>query len=209
MAHSNKNGTDYQRQSRVEVGEFGKWRILAERIVYRRGLLPDYTLEQLQEKFIEYVEFYSQTRAVYLQKTRQKKGGSGSEVGAERVERLSPMTEWSFCVWIGKDRGWLATRINEMKQMEHKNDYENAYLDFLLQLRTFLNSQLLEGAIVGEYTPNIVASLLHIKNQIDVTSNGKTTGNGAPVINIVADTATREDYQRQAEEQMADADTEE
>lgn len=171
----------------------GKWRYLAERIVNKPGKPRQYSLEQLKEEFVKYVEYYSEARTTYQQKSKQKKGGSGNEVQAERVERVSPMTEWSFCLWIGKDRSWLTTTILDLQDRDTNFPGDAEYLEFLLALRTFLNSQLLEGAILGEYTPVIISSLLGLKKSVDVTSDNKAIG--APVINIVADTATREQYQ--------------
>lgn len=166
-----------------------KWSILAARLARRSGVPPKFTLEQLKEEFIKYVKFFAEQQQSYTQKSRQKRGGSGDEMQAERVERVSPMTEWSFCVWIGMDRRWLSNTIYDYKQKENRTVDDDEYLDFLERLRTFLNSQLLEGAILGEYTPTIVASLLGLKREIDVTSDGKSA---APVINLVTDNRTRE-----------------
>lgn len=184
----------------------GKWRYLAERIVNKPGKPRQYTLEQLKEEFVKYVEYYSEARTTYQQKSKQKKGGSGNEVQAERVERVSPMTEWSFCLWIGKDRSWLTTTILDLQDRDTNFPGDAEYLEFLLALRTFLNSQLLEGAILGEYTPVIISSLLGLKKSVDVTSDNKAIG--APVINIVADTATREQYQAEIDAESAETDEE-
>lgn len=170
----------------------GKWRYLAERIVMKPGRPRQYTLAQLKEEFVKYVDYYSEARTTYQMKSRQKKGGSGNEVQAERTERVSPMTEWSFCLWIGKDRSWLATTILDIQDKENPSQEDKEYLEFLQALRTFLNSQLLEGAILGEYTPVIISSLLGLKKNVDITTDNKPIE--APVINIVPDTATREQY---------------
>lgn len=185
----------------------GKWRYLAERIVNKPGKPRQYTLAQLKEEFVKYVDYYSDAKTTYQMKSRQKKGGSGNEVQAERTERVSPMTEWSFCLWIGKDRSWLATTILDIQDRDNPTPEDVEYLEFLQALRTFLNSQLLEGAILGEYTPVIISSLLGLKKNVDITTDNKPLD--APVINIVPDTTTREQYAQQNVPDDEDAETEE
>lgn len=178
-----------------------KWVYLAERIIKSPGRRRRYSLEELKAEFKAYVDYYRDNTTTYMQKSRQKKGGTGSEVQAERVERKSPMTEISFCVWLGYDEKWLPNTILDLEDKEHPSEEDKKYLEFLHEVRAFLRSHLLDGAIVAEYNYNVIAALLGLKKNVDVTTDNKALG--APVINLVPDTMTREQYQSNPNEVAA------
>lgn len=191
MSEKNKNID----KSEKTLSKADKWMILAERLIRNKPGTPrKYDYDTLLKEFHEYVDFYRQHKTVYQQKSKQRKGGSGDEVQAERVERYSPMTELSFCAWLGVDKLWLSKAVCNLEKRKDTLSPEDAkYLELLHALRTYLNTQLLEGAVVGEYTPSVVISLLGLKKQFDVTTAGQSLN--APVINIIPDTATREQYE--------------
>lgn len=180
-----------------------KWQVLAQRVL-AYGRKPQgkrsIPLEQLRQLFEEFVNYYVEHPVSLTQRTRQKqktsKGKSAKEADVElygdRVDRAAPMTEYAFCAWIGKSASWFPQTIADLKAKTDPSDDDKEYLAFMLRMQTFFRAQLLEGAIIGEYTPNVVASILGLKNAIDVTSDGKATA--APVINILEDKKTREDY---------------
>lgn len=173
-----------------------KWQVLAERIT-NRGAKRQYTLQQLKDEFISFVNYYVENPSSFVQRTKKKQKGADKskaeyEFYGDRVDRVAPMTEYAFCLWIGKSKSWFPQTIADLKAMEHPSTEDVEYLEFLLQLQTFFSSQLLEGAILGEYTPSLVANLLGMKNQFDVTSGGDKVV--APVISIIEDTKTREEY---------------
>lgn len=177
------------------MAEKKKWMELAERLV-RRGLVSEYGYEELKKEFIAFVDYYTTHPSVYVQRTRQKQKGSDKrtadlEFSGDRVERAAPMTNAAFCTWIGKNYNWIPQTIAELKRMKHPSEDDLKKLEFLQQIRTFFRTQLLEGAVVGDYSTPMVASLLALKNNVDVTSGGKSA---MPIISIVEDRSTRADY---------------
>lgn len=172
-----------------------KWKFLAKRVVDRNGAKRRLSADEIRERFLAFVDYYSESRTVFKTRAKQRRARDGQEAQVERVECATPMTESAFCLWLGHSRDWLCSTISDLQGMECPRAEDVELLDLLEGIRTFLNTQLLEGAILGEYTPNLVGALLRIRNSMDVTSNERAIG--APVINIVADTKSREDYQRE------------
>lgn len=174
-----------------------KWKMLSERLI-KTGRKREYTLTELQDEFIAFVAYYADHPSTFARRAKQKQKGKDKhtadfEIYGDRVDRVAPMTELSFCAWLGKARSWFPQTIADLRDRVKRGvaDEEDAnYLDLMLRIKTFLQSQLLEGAILGEYTPNLIASLLDLRSNFDLTSNGQTTG--APVINIVEDTQSHE-----------------
>lgn len=174
-----------------------KWVMLAEKLTNRVGLHRSITLPELKTAFVEFVEYYVDNPTTYYQRMRKKQKGSDKnkaevEFFGDRVERVAPMTEHAFCLWIGKSKSWFPQTITNLKKLKDPNDEDREYLDFMLQLQTFFQSQLLEGAIIGDYNSNLITSLLGMKNNVDVTSDGKAIS--VPTISIVEDSKSREEY---------------
>lgn len=174
-----------------------KWLMLAEKIVKRGGSKREYNFEQLQSEFLAFVDYYSNHPSTYYLRTKHKRKGADKktadiEMSGDRIERVAPMTEHAFCTWLGKSRSWFPQTIADLKKRgDERSEEDNKILEFMIELQTFFSSQLLEGAILGEYSQPLVASLLGMRNQIDVTSGGKSA---APIISIVEDKKTRDDY---------------
>lgn len=179
-----------------EIKEFSKnkWKFLANRIARSTGGKRKWTSDKIREEFIKYVEFYSESKTVYVSRSRQKKAKDNAEAQLERVERIPPMTEVSFCVWLGQADNWFckmcATYKEKYEDEKYRTDEDIAMYELLMRIKAFLSSQVLEGAIVGEYVHNIVTPLLGMKNQVDVTSNGQSAV--VPVINLVQSKKQRE-----------------
>lgn len=172
-----------------------KWQVFAKRLV--QGRKRDYTLEELQQEFLAFVDYYTHNPVISKRIKQRQKGASKDkkpevDMQGDQIEHTAPMTEYAFCCWIGKSRSWFPQTIVDLKKKKSFDADDEQYLQFLERIHTFFQSQLLEGAIVGEYSPQIICSLLGLKDGIDITSGGKPTA--APVINLVADHKTREDY---------------
>lgn len=191
-----KKTEQYVERPPRKEGTPNKWKFLADRVMLTVGKPRKYSKKSLLEQFYSFVDYYSENKTVYRQRTKQRKSKNGGpEAQAERTECSAPMTEIAFCVWLGMGKGWVAETIFTLKNMENPSPEQLEYLDVLERIRTFLNSQLVEGAILGEYTPAVVCSLLGLKSNVDITSEGNAVK--APVINLVTDTKTREDYQKE------------
>ena len=73
-------------------------------------------------------------------------------------------------------------------------------LSLLQSIQSFLSSQLLEGALSGEFPANIVSTMLGLRTAIDVTSEDKAIQ--VPIINIVPDDTKRGDGSQEKLEQI-------
>lgn len=185
-----------EEKTTLQKGTPNKWKFLANRVMLTRGVPRRHSVKSLLENFASFVEYYSENKTVYKQRSKQRKSiNGGQEAQAERTECAAPMTEVAFCVWLGMNRDWMRTTIYYLKNLENPSPAQSEYLDVLLRIRSFFEAQLVEGAILGEYTPQVVCSLLGIRNSLDVTSEGKPVS--APVINLIMDNRSREDCQRE------------
>lgn len=185
-----------------------KWMMLADRIVKRTGIKREYGYEDLRREFIAFVDYYTSHPASFIQRTKQKQKGADKrkadyEFSGDRVDKTAPMTELAFCTWLGKCRSWFPQTIADLEKREHRTEEDNLILDFMKQLRAFFSAQLLEGAVLGDYSQPLVASLLGMRNQVDVTSGGKSA---VPVISIVEDKKSRAEYDAGNAVQEADGD---
>lgn len=110
-----------------------------------------YTPEALEAKFEEYVEWVK-ANPVYINKV------SAGEIIPVPTQR--PLTLVGFCQFerISKDTF---------------RRYEDEFCDLLTHVRVAIEADQLEGAMVGQYNPNIVARVLHLADRQDVTTNGK------------------------------------
>lgn len=173
-----------------------KWMMLADRILQRGGRKREYGYEELCREFKAFVDYYTSHPASFIQRTKQKQKGADKrkadyEFSGDRVDKTAPMTELAFCTWLGKSRSWFPQTIADLEKRQNRTEEENLILEFMKQLRTFFSAQLLEGAVLGDYSQPLVASLLGMRNQVDVTSGGKSA---VPVISIVEDKKSRADY---------------
>ncbi|MGN1173150.1 MAG: hypothetical protein ACI4SO_05130 [Muribaculaceae bacterium] len=164
----------------------------------------EYDYASLCKKFEEYVDFYSTHKISFTQKSRQRRSKkTGDEIQAERVERLAPMTEVSFNLFVGMSKGWLSGTIRRMEERTDLNNTETEYLGLLQRIKAFLMSQVIEGALLGEYSPVVAGALFSLRQSTDITSGGRALG--APVINLVAETRTREEIHDADAEEITDA----
>ena len=66
--------------------------------------------------------------------------------------------------------------------------YEDEFCGLLTCVRVAIEADQLEGAMVGQYNPNIVARVLHLADRQDVTTNGKAITASTQPISVVLDT---------------------
>ena len=125
-----------------------------------------YTPEALDAKFEEYVEWVK-ANPVYINKV------SAGEIIAVPTQR--PLTLVGFCQFakISKDTF---------------RRYEDEFCGLLTCVRVAIEADQLEGAMVGQYNPNIVARVLHLADRQDVTTNGKAITASTQPISVVLDT---------------------
>lgn len=166
--------------------------MLAERLGRKR----DYDAQSLYDEFMDYVQFNIENKVSNTTKLVSKQGTkAGKENKVDSLQKIAPMTIYSFCVWLGKSHSWYATTLSRLEELSASGDAKEediALLDAMSRIKTFLGSQMLEGAILGDFNHNIVSSLLGLRNNVDVTSGGDKMD--APIINIIKDTKTREEY---------------
>lgn len=125
-----------------------------------------YTPEALDAKFEEYVEWVK-ANPVYINKV------SAGEIIAVPTQR--PLTLVGFCQFakISKDTF---------------RRYEDEFCGLLTCVRVAIEADQLEGAMVGQYNPNIVARVLHLADRQDATTNGKAITASTQPISVVLDT---------------------
>ena len=124
-----------------------------------------YTPEALEAKFEEYVEWVK-ANPVYINKV------SAGEIIPVPTQR--PLTLVGFCQFakISKDTF---------------RRYEDEFCGLLTCVRVAIEADQLEGAMVGQYNPNIVARVLHLADRQDVTTNGKEITTATQPISVVLD----------------------
>ena len=174
-----------------------KWMYLAERLIAQAAKFKsEYDCETLKQEFVAFVDYYTTHPSSYYQRTKQKQRGADKrtadyEFSGDRIDRAAPMTITAFCAWLGKSHNWFQQSIAELKRKKNPSDDDKNRLEFMVQLQTFFRAQLLEGAIVGDYNTAMVQGLLQLRNNIDITTGGKSA---APIISIVEDKSSRADY---------------
>ena len=119
----------------------------------RVGRPRAYTPEALDAKFEEYVEWVK-ANPVYIKKV------SAGEIIPVPTQR--PLTLVGFCQFAGISR-----------QNFYEYESREEFSDILTCVRVAIEADQLEGAMVGQYNPNIVARVLHLADRQDVTTNGK------------------------------------
>lgn len=125
-----------------------------------------YTPATLAAKFDEYKNSVKSS-PIYVNKV------SAGEIVKVPTER--PLTIVGFCAFA-----------NITRETFRQYEGQEAYSDVLARVRTVIEADQLEGALVDVYNPSIVARVLHLADRQDVTTNGKDMpGNGPTVIRCV------------------------
>lgn len=176
---------------------------LAKRAVERSGMKCEYGAEQIRKEFLDYVQYFNSHSVIYQRKRKSVEytgASSGTSEHLEQTERVVPMTEVSFSAWLGKPKWWLTDTISRIKGRDCRLDGDIELLSLLQSIQSFLSSQLLEGALSGEFPANIVSTMLGLRTAIDVTSEDKAIQ--VPIINIVPDDTKRGDGSQEKLEQI-------
>ena len=77
------------------------------------------------------------------------------------------------------------------------------YLGLLQRIKAFLMSQIIEGALLGEYSPVVAGALFSLRQNMDMSQGSRAIG--APVINLVAETRTREEIHDADADEITDS----
>ena len=176
---------------------------LAKRAVERSDMKCEYGVEQIRKEFLDYVQYFNSHSVTYQRKRKSVEytgASSGTSEHIEQTERVVPMTEVSFSAWLGKPKWWLTDTISRIKGRDCRLDGDIEMLHLLQAIQSFLSSQLLEGALAGEFPANIVSTMLGLRTAIDVTSEDKAIQ--VPIINIVPDDTKRKGGSQEALDQI-------
>jgi len=115
----------------------------------------------------------------YFEHTDKRKWKKKDWVGKDalEVERESdtPYTISGLCLYLGVDR----TFWNQFRAANH-----DGFSPIIQAIENIIYTQKFEGASVGAFNANIIARDLGLKEQADITSNGKEI---APVITAMVD----------------------
>ena len=82
----------------------------------------------------------------------------------ETKEVRRPYTRSGFMLFLGVSENWMR---------EFKKKCSDDFLEVISLIETTIDTQQIEGAMVGAFNSNLVARIQGIKDQSDVTTNGK------------------------------------
>ena len=120
----------------------------------KRGRPYAMTAKQFRERFTEYVEGHTRTFVT--------KDG-------DKVEIPAPLTEGGFCVFCGHSDSWLVMLEKNLKAKDQRTAEEEELFKSVTRARSFFRNDLAEGAVAGDYQPNIVARILGLSDKQQVT----------------------------------------
>lgn len=126
------------------------------------------TPEILWEAAVQYFE------ATDARKWKKKDWVGKDAIEVER-ETETPYTISGLCLYLDVSREWWN---------KFKNENREDFLQVLTRIENIIYTQKFEGASVGAFNPSIIARDLGLKEQTDITSNGKDL---QPVITAMVD----------------------
>ncbi len=133
----------------------------------RVGRPMKYVPETLESKFDEYRVWVKQNPAYH------NKVSAGVVIPVP-IER--PLTIVGFCNYAGIDK-------DTFRNYEHQEEF----FGVCARVRARIETDQLEGALVGIYDAGIVARVLHLADRTDVTTNGKPIQSTIAPINVSFD----------------------
>lgn len=104
-----------------------------------------------------------------------KKDWVGKDAHEVMRETETPYTISGLCLYLDVSREWWN---------KFKNENREDFLQVLTRIENIIYTQKFEGASVGAFNPSIIARDLGLKEQTDITSNGKDL---QPVITAMVD----------------------
>lgn len=126
------------------------------------------TPEILWEAAVEYFEATDARKWI-------KKDWVGKDANEVMRETETPYTISGLCLYLDVSREWWN---------KFKNENREDFLQVLTRIENIIYTQKFEGASVGAFNPSIIARDLGLKEQTDITSNGKDL---QPVITAMVD----------------------
>ena len=126
------------------------------------------TPEILWEAAVQYFE------ATDARKWKKKDWVGKDAIEVER-ETETPYTISGLCLYLDVSREWWN---------KFKNENREDFLQVLTRIENIIYTQKFEGASVGAFNASIIARDLGLKEQTDITSNGKDL---QPVITAMVD----------------------
>ncbi len=133
----------------------------------RVGRPMKYVPETFESKFEEY-KVWTKQNPVYHNKV--------SAGGIIPVPTERPLTIVGFCNYAGIDK-------DTFRNYEHQEEFSVV----CARVRARIETDQLEGALVGIYDAGIVARVLHLADRTDVTTNGKSIQSTTAPINVSLD----------------------
>jgi hypothetical protein len=94
----------------------------------------------------------------------KKKVDYEDKSNTETKEVRRPYSRSGFMLFLGVSENWMR---------EFKKTCSNDFLEVISLIEMTIDTQQLEGAMVGAFNSNLVARLQGIKDHSDVTTNGK------------------------------------
>ena len=116
--------------------------------------------DELVKLAFEYFESCDMDQSWNSKKTVDYEEKSNTEI--KEVRR--PYTRSGFMLFLGVSENWMR---------EFKKNCSDDFLEVISLIETTIDTQQIEGAMVGAFNSNLVARIQGIKDQSDVTTNGK------------------------------------
>ena len=118
------------------------------------------TPELLWESALEYFEHCDNDTSWSTTKYSESEKGTFNEV--KTIKR--PYTRGGLYLFLGCSTNWLS---------EFKKKCNSDFLEVIQAIETIIDTQQIEGAMIGAFNSNLVARIQGIKEQTDLTTNGK------------------------------------
>lgn len=140
----------------------------------RKPIFDD--VEKFAELAFKYFEECDMDQSWNTTKTSENATGVFTEVKSFR----RPYTRGGFMLFLGVSENWMR---------EFKKTCSQDFLEIITLIETTIDTQQIEGAMVGAFNSNLVARLQGIKDQTDVTTNGKELQTQPPQVHVYEGTA--------------------
>ena len=137
---------------------------MEQKIKGKPGRPLKYTPEEMQQKFLEYIE--SNKTNIFYRNELIKSGERAGEIIAVPVQ--APLTIVGFCVFLG---------INKVTFYELLENKDKGFSNILYACKDYIEQNQLAGAAAGVFNPMIVARLIGLadKQQHEVSAPDKIT----------------------------------
>ena len=116
--------------------------------------------EQLMKSAFDYFENCDTDQSWNAKKVTEYE----EKTNIETKEHRRPYTRSGFMLFLGVSENWMR---------EFKKKCNKDFLEVIELIETTIDCQQIEGAMLGAFNSNLVARIQGIKDQTDVTTNGK------------------------------------